>query len=63
MEEGIKAVADFTEMTLGLRAPQISEALGVPVKTLERRLRHLLPPLFAKEGSFLPFEREGRRDF
>jgi ATP-dependent DNA helicase RecG len=41
MDEGIKAVMDFIERTPGLRAPQISEALGVPVKTLERRLKRL----------------------
>ena len=41
MDEGIKAVVDFIERTPGLRAPQISEALGVPVKTLERRLKRL----------------------
>jgi len=33
---------DFIERTPGLRAPQISEALGVPVKTLERWLRRLI---------------------
>ena len=41
MDEGIKAVVDFIERTPGLRAPQISETLGVPVKTLERRLNRL----------------------
>ena len=41
MGEGIKAVADFIQKTPGLRAPQISQALGVPVKTLERWLRRL----------------------
>ena len=34
-------MADFIQRTPGLRAPQISQALGVPVKTLERRLRRL----------------------
>ena len=41
MGGGIKAVVDFIERAPGLRAPQISEALGVPVKTLERWLRQL----------------------
>ena len=39
--EGIRNLLEFIEKNPGLRAPQISEALGVPVKTLERWLRIL----------------------
>jgi len=39
--EGIKALFEFIEKSPGLRAPQISKALNVPVKTLERWLRSL----------------------
>jgi len=39
--EGIKALFEFIEKSLGLRATQISKALNVPVKTLERWLRSL----------------------
>ena len=41
IDEGIKILLEFIEKSPGLRAPQISKALGVPVKTLERWVRHL----------------------
>ena len=41
VNEGIKTVLDFIGRTPGLRAPQISKALDIPVKTLERQIRKL----------------------
>jgi len=38
---GVKTVLDFIEKTPGLRIPQISKALNIPAKTLERRIRKL----------------------
>ena len=37
ISEGLKTVLDFIEKTPGLRAPQISKALDIPAKTLERQ--------------------------
>ena len=37
----IKTVLDFIGRTPGLRAPQISKALDIPAKTLERQIRKL----------------------
>ena len=41
IDEGIRTLFEFIKTSPGLRAPQISKALGVPVKTLERWLRIL----------------------
>lgn len=41
VSEGIKNVLEFIRSTPGLRTPQISEALNVPIKTLERWVRSL----------------------
>ena len=45
VNEGVKRVLNFIEKTPGLRIPQISEALNVPAKTLERQIRK-----FREEG-------------
>jgi ATP-dependent DNA helicase RecG len=41
ISEGIKSLLVFVQETPGLHAPQLSKALGVPVKTLERWLKLL----------------------
>jgi ATP-dependent DNA helicase RecG len=41
ISEGVKSLLVFVQETPGLHAPQISKALGVPVKTLERWLKLL----------------------
>jgi len=41
INEGVKTVLDFIGRTPGLRAPQISKALDIPAKTLERQIRKL----------------------
>jgi len=39
--EGVKSVLAFIQKTPGLRAPQIARATGVPLKTIEKRLKKL----------------------
>ena len=41
MDEGIKSLLDFIQQTPGLRVPQISKALDVFAKTVERWLKLL----------------------
>jgi ATP-dependent DNA helicase RecG len=41
VNEGMKKVLEFIRSTPGLRAPQISRAVGVPVSTLEKWLKKL----------------------
>jgi ATP-dependent DNA helicase RecG len=41
MGEGVKSLLVFIHEMPGLRAPQLSKALGVPAKTLERWLKLL----------------------
>ena len=36
-----KALLEFIQNNPGLRRPQISKALGIPIRTLQRRLREL----------------------
>jgi len=38
---GVKSVLAFIQKTPGLRAPQIARATGVPLKTIEKRLKKL----------------------
>ena len=55
MDEGIKTLLNFIVTTPGLRVPQISKALDVPPKTVERWLRIL------KQGNRIEFR--GSRRF
>ena len=41
ISEGLKTALDFIGRTPGLRGPQISKALDIPAKTLERQIRKL----------------------
>lgn len=41
VNEGVKNLLEFIRRTPGLRAPQISKAVGVPVSTLEKWLKKL----------------------
>lgn len=41
INEGVNTLLDFIRMTPGLRTFQISKALDIPVRTLQRRLRKL----------------------
>jgi ATP-dependent DNA helicase RecG len=41
VDGGVNALLEFIQKTPGLRAPQISRATGVPVKTLEKQLKKL----------------------
>ena len=41
VSEGIEKLLEFIRRTPGLRAPQISKAVGVPVRTLEKWLKKL----------------------
>jgi ATP-dependent DNA helicase RecG len=41
VNEGVNALLEFIRKTPGLRVPQISRAMGVPVKTLEHWLKEL----------------------
>jgi ATP-dependent DNA helicase RecG len=41
VNEGVNSLLAFIQRTPGLRSPQISRAMGIPVKTLERWLKKL----------------------
>ena len=38
---GVKALLEYIQNNPGLRKPQISGAIGIPIRTLQRRLREL----------------------
>ncbi|MFO7600293.1 MAG: winged helix-turn-helix transcriptional regulator [Candidatus Desulfacyla sp.] len=41
LNEGVKSLLEFIKKNLGLRTPQIARDTGVPLKTVEKRLRKL----------------------
>jgi ATP-dependent DNA helicase RecG len=41
VNEGVNALLEFIRKTPGLRKPQISMAMGIPLKTIEKRLKKL----------------------